>query len=117
MSSTPEELVTLAAHGDGAAIQSLLERHLPTVHAIVPRRMSRELRAKEESIDVVQSVCRQVLASQERFELRGEREFEGWLLRAIERKLVDHYRFLAREKRDAEREEPLSADEDAGCSA
>ena len=117
MSSTPEELVTLAAGGDGEAIQSLLERHLQTIHAIVRRRMSRELRAKEESIDVVQSVCRQVLASQERFELRGEREFGGWLLRAIESKLVDHYRFLAREKRDGAREEPLLDDGDPRWSA
>jgi RNA polymerase sigma-70 factor (ECF subfamily) len=117
MSSTPEELVTLAAGGDGAAIQSLLERHLPTIHAIVRRRMSRELRAKEESIDVVQSVCRQVLASQERFELRGEQEFGGWLLRTIELKLVDHYRFLTREKRDGAREEPPLDEGDPRWSA
>ena len=117
MSSTPEELVMLAAGGDGAAIQSLLERYLPTIHAIVRRRMSRELRLKEESIDVVQSVCRQVLASQEQFELRGEQEFGGWLLRAIECKLVDHYRFLTREKRDGAREEPPLDEGDPRWSA
>jgi RNA polymerase sigma-70 factor (ECF subfamily) len=114
MSATPEELVTLAARGDEAAVRELLERHLPTIQAIVRRRMSRVLRAREESLDIVQSVCRQVLANLELLELRSEDEFGGWLLRAIEHKLVDHYRHLGREKRDSARERHLETTAELG---
>ena len=117
MSAAPEELVAQAARGDAGAIRELLERHLPTIQAIVRRRMSRILRAKEESIDIVQSVCRQVLENQELCELRGEKEFGNWLLEVIERKIIDHYRHVVREKRDSAREQHLTSGSGLGMPA
>ena len=99
----PEELIEKAAGGNQAAIRELLEQHLPMIQAVVRRRMSQVLRAREESIDVVQSVCRQVLENLDRYEQRTEEGFGAWLLKLVEHKLVDHYRGLKREKRDIAR--------------
>lgn len=115
MTATPEELIGRAAEGDSLAVEKLLELHMPTIHRLVRRRMSRALRAREESVDVVQSVCRQVLQGlaraqdqgREGYEHRSEEELRAWLLRVTENKLADHYRRERRERRDVEREEGL----------
>jgi RNA polymerase sigma-70 factor (ECF subfamily) len=71
--------------------------------------MSHELRMREESLDVVQSVCRQVLESSLPREQGDERVLPAWLITAIENKLIDHYRHLVRAKRDVGREQHLAS--------
>jgi RNA polymerase sigma-70 factor (ECF subfamily) len=99
-----EHLARLAAAGDEQALAELLQRHLPAVRAFVRSHMAPQLRARESTSDVVQSVCRELLTHQERFQHPGENGFVAWLYTTARRKIQNRARDLQREKRDAARE-------------
>ncbi|MBX3464147.1 MAG: sigma-70 family RNA polymerase sigma factor [Planctomycetes bacterium] len=101
------QLAERAAQGDRAAIDRLLELHLPAVRAFVRAHMTRQLRARESASDIVQSVCRELLTHQERFRHPSEGAFAAWLFTTARRKVQNRIRDLARQKRDAGREQPL----------
>ena len=98
------QLAERAAQGDQAAVEKLLELHLPSVRAFVRAHMGRQLRAKESSSDIVQSVCRELLTHQERFKHPSEGAFAAWLFTTARRKISNRVRDLERGKRDAGRE-------------
>jgi len=100
MSDESKDLVQRASHGDGVAVDELLERHLPGLRKYVREKISPTLLAQESASDVVQSVCREVLAGFDRFEYQGEAAFRNWLYQAALRKLIDHLRFHRAQKRD-----------------
>lgn len=83
----------------------LLEEHLAGLRAFVRLRLGRALREKEESQDLVQSVCREVLA--EPSPPRAGQGFREWLHRAAENKIKDRWRYWKRERRDPAREAAL----------
>jgi RNA polymerase sigma-70 factor (ECF subfamily) len=99
-----------ATRGDAVALDALLERYLPQLRAFVRLRLGPELRAKESSDDIVQSVCRQLLQDMDVFEFRGEVRFKSWLYGAALRKIRDRYRFYHREKRSVERERQIDTE-------
>jgi RNA polymerase sigma-70 factor (ECF subfamily) len=105
--------------GDGAALEELLTQHLDRLHGFLRLRCGPALRAHESSLDVVQSVCRQVLADAGRFEYRGEPAFRNWLFQVAENKVRDHLRRFGRAKRDAGRvvELDASAESAVACYA
>lgn len=90
-----------------AEVERLLEKYLPTVRAAVARRMGRVLRAREESLDLVQSVCRRALEQGSPADFEDERRFLSWLLRIVENKIVDRYRELSALKRGGDDEQSL----------
>jgi len=100
------QLVERAAQGDQAAVERLLELHLPSVRAFVRAHMGKQLRAKESSSDIVQSVCRELLTHQDRFRHPSEGAFAAWLFTTARRKISNRVRDLERLKRDAGREVP-----------
>lgn len=93
-----------AKRGDEASIRALLDAHLPSLHAYLRLHAGRLVRAKESSMDLVQSVCREALEAMEDFEYRGDAAFRHWLFTAARRKVIDKARFYQRECRDAARE-------------
>ena len=97
-----------------AEFAALLERHLPALRLFVAMRMGRELRAREESCDIVQSVAREVLQHAERFAHGGEAGFRDWLFTTAHRKVANRVEHWRAEKRDQRREEP---DRDLGEAA
>jgi RNA polymerase sigma-70 factor (ECF subfamily) len=97
-------LARLAASGDARALEALLQRHLPAVRAFVRTHMGQQLRNKESTSDLVQSVCRELLTHQDRFQHPGEHGFEAWLFTTARRKIANRARDLERHKRDAGRE-------------
>ncbi len=101
-----EPLVEAATGGDPVALDELVARYLPRLHAHVRPHMDGPLRAHEASMDAVQSVCREVLGAREQFEYRGEGPLLGWLLTTALNKLRERARFHGRQKRDARRETP-----------
>ncbi|MCA8974926.1 MAG: sigma-70 family RNA polymerase sigma factor [Planctomycetes bacterium] len=107
MSEDFDRLQRDASAGDENAIDGLIARFLPRLHAYVRVHMGPGLRRHEASIDVVQSVCRELLEERERFEFRGEGALLGWLLNAALNKLRQRARFFARDKRDARRQVEL----------
>jgi RNA polymerase sigma-70 factor (ECF subfamily) len=110
MSSTAHDaLVTRASNGDAVAIESLLVEYLPRLRGYVRLQMPADLRAKESVSDVVQSVCREVLAGASGFEYRGEAAFRSWLFRVAFSKVHDRLRYHMAEKRGPGRDEPISS--------
>ncbi len=112
-----EHLVSQASQGDQPSIESLLNRHMSGLHAYLRLQVGGIVRAKESCADLVQSVCREVLADLGDFEYRGEAAFKHWLYTAAQRKLIDKHRYYKRDKRDAGREvagdAPAGGDDDA----
>ena len=109
----PEDLYERAANGDALSLDALLERYLPQLHAYVHLRLNAELRVRESSMDVVQSVCRGVLAERGRFDFRGEERFRAWLFTSALNKIRDKYRFHRGAGRDVRREVADTAAMDA----
>lgn len=100
-------LVERASHQDRAALEALLVDHLPGVEAYLRLSMGPQMRARESAADLVQSLCREVLADLSGFEYRGEAAFRHWLYTQARHKLIDHHRHLAAAKRNPAREQPL----------
>ncbi len=88
-----------ASAGDPDALDRLLAHYLPQLHAFVRSRLG-NLRQREESGDVVQSVCRQLVASRQTFEFRGEAPFRAWLFTTALNKIREKHRFHHLDKRD-----------------
>jgi RNA polymerase sigma-70 factor, ECF subfamily len=104
MRDSEDALIAAARAGDAQALDTLLTRHLPAVHAFVRLRAGALIRAKESSADIVQSVCREVLRGIDNFRHGGDDAFRQWLFTTVVRKLSDRddrYRAL---RRDAGRE-------------
>ena len=100
-----EELLVRSSGGDEVALEALLQRHLPGVRAFIRLRMGALLRRQEESVDLAQSVCREILQHAERLQHGGEVGFKRWLYRTAARKISDHARHYQAEKRDVRRDE------------
>lgn len=97
-----------ARKGDHDAIERLIARYQPRLHAFIRLRLGKRVRAREATMDVVQSVCRELLAAAPGFEFRGEERFRDWLFTAALHKIVDKQRFHDRDKRDAARERDIA---------
>ena len=111
------ELARRLAAGDDEALESLLTSHLPALHGFVRLHTGPALRDREETVDLVQSVCREVLQHKQRFTHAGERGFKRWLYRTALRKIANRAEYWRASKRDAARapQGALSADELAAC--
>ncbi|HEX5053329.1 MAG TPA: sigma-70 family RNA polymerase sigma factor [Planctomycetota bacterium] len=92
-----------ATRGDPAAIEDVLRAYLPRLQRFVHLRLGPQLRAREETLDVVQSTVRELL-EEPRFEWRGEIEFRAWLFSAALNKIREKGRFHGAGKRAAVRE-------------
>ena len=104
-------LTEAAARGDAGAVDQLLQAHLPGLRAFVRLRVGPELRARESSSDIVQSVCREVLEHLDRFQHPGEKAFKHWLYTTALRKIASRADYYRAQKREGGRE-VLSADEE-----
>jgi RNA polymerase sigma-70 factor (ECF subfamily) len=99
MSTEPEPQNPPAERGDAQRIAD----QLGALRAYVHLRLGRALRAREESIDIAQSVVREALADAHRFE-GGDEGLRAWLWRRAENKIRDRGRFWARQRRDSTKE-------------
>lgn len=96
-----------ASRGDPAAINDVLQAYLPRLHQFVRVRLGPQLRAREDSVDIVQSTVRELLTERE-FEWRGEVEFRAWLFQAALNKIRARARFHGADRRNAGHEAPPS---------
>lgn len=103
-------LADRARAGDGPSLDRLLEQNLPALEAYVRLQMGKALREQEASSDLVQSVCREVLADL-RFEVRDESAFRHWVFETAMRKILDRRRYWTAQKRDVGREESVQQGE------
>lgn len=105
------ELSQAASAGNREAVEELLARHLPGLRTYVRLRAGRWARAREAESDLVQSTCREVLASPGRFRYGGEAGFRHWLYATALRKILARHEHNTAGKRDVRRELPDAADE------
>lgn len=98
------ELVNRLCDGDRSALELLLERHMPRLRGYVRLNSDRQLRLKEDSTDIVQSVCRELLENAERFQHPSENAFRHWLYSTALRKIRRRYHYYRAQKRDVDRE-------------
>jgi len=105
-----ERLAQRAAAGERAAVDALIARYLPELHAFVRLRAGPVVRARESSSDIVQSVCREVLEHIDRFQFPSESAFKQWLYTTALRKILNRHDYWLAQKRDAQREVGLGAD-------
>lgn len=100
------ELIERATDGDAAAREDLLAESIPTLVDFLRARMGPLLRSQETSVDLAQSVCREVLQDLPTFEYRGDGAFVRWLQTRAEYKLLKRCRFYKQERRDVTRQGP-----------
>ena len=93
-----------AAAGDRAAVEALLERHLPGLRAYVRLRAGPLVRARESHSDLVQSVCREVIEHIDRFRHPSESAFRQWLYTTAMRKIQHRRDYYLADKRDPQKE-------------
>jgi RNA polymerase sigma-70 factor (ECF subfamily) len=106
---TAEPLDTLLeklSSGDGAAAEQVFRSYEPYLRMVVRRHLSPELRAKFDSLDVVQSVWVHMLG---RFREAGRRftdvgHLRAFLVQVTRHRLIDR---LRRHRHTLEREQPL----------
>ena len=98
--------VDRAAQGDAQAVEALLGHYAPGLRAYVRLNAGGVVLAQEESMDIVQSACREVLEHIEKFRYSGEGAFKHWLYTTAIRKIRDKHKFYRADKRDVLRNKP-----------
>jgi RNA polymerase sigma-70 factor (ECF subfamily) len=99
-----QELVALAKDGDKSAVSRLYGVYAERVQWMVRFRMSKELRSKLESMDVVQDALIHALSALDNFTYRNEGDFVRWLSKIAENELRGNLKKLHAEKRDIRKE-------------
>lgn len=117
MDQPDAELLARAGRGDETARAQLLSEHLAGLRAFVHLRLGASLRRKEDSQDLVQSVCREVLSDLPKYQARSSASFRDWVQHAAENKIRDRWRHWKREKRDLSRERGLDSSAADGAHA
>jgi RNA polymerase sigma-70 factor (ECF subfamily) len=103
VSAPSQSSICSATRGDPVAIEEVLRAYLPRLQRFVHLRLGPQLRAREDTLDIVQSTVRELL-QQPDFEWRGEIEFRAWLFQAALHKILEKQRFHGAEKRAQDRE-------------
>lgn len=102
----PDDRETSAAAGDTPALQALLTAHLDELRGYVVQHTGAQVKAREGSVDLVQSICREVLedVAQGRVRYLGDREFRAFLFATALNKIRSKGRFHGRLRRRPEAE-------------
>ena len=98
------ELVTLAKDGNETALNQLYTVYAERVRWMVRFRMSKDLRSKLESMDVVQDTLIHALNGLDGFTYKNEGDFVRWLSKIADNELQGSLRRLHADKRDIRRE-------------
>lgn len=113
MSEDPESTIVLLRRwhaGERAALDRLLEIHLPWIRERVEVRLGPLLRARGASEDYVQDAMLEVLRYSPRFLIEDRAQFRALMARIVENMLGDQNDWFRRKRRDLHRERPLPDD-------
>ena len=103
-SQKTQQLVTLAKAGNDDALDRLCRVYGERVRRIIRLRMSRELRVKLDSMDLVQDALLNAFRGLGDFTYENEGDFLRWLSRIAQNALGHHVEKLHADKRDIRRE-------------
>ena len=110
VSSDPEQTAHLLERwhgGDRTALEELLSRNFDWIAEYVRKRLGPQLRQREETQDIVQDACIDILTYGPRFVVPDRRRFRALLGRMVENNLRDKRDYHGAMRRDVGREEPL----------
>jgi len=98
------ELIRLAQKGDAAATELLFQRYRPYLRVQCSIQLPRICQKREDESDIVQHTL--IDATRGLIDFRGESEaeFEAWMLRLLERNILQSVRRNTADKRDVRRE-------------
>ena len=117
LSRKTQELITLAREGDRYALDQLCSVYGERIRRIVRLRMSKELRSKLESMDLVNEALICALRDLKEFTYRDEGDFLRWLSQIAENRIRDNIDKLHADKRDIRKESPLDGYTSTGTNA
>ncbi len=103
-----QQLVARAKDGDADAVNDLYVLYEKRLKGAARKKLGPRLRAKMETVDLIQSVWKDCLSDMDGFEYRGPDSFVHWLLSRLTRKVQGKGRFFSAEKRDPEREKRIA---------
>jgi RNA polymerase sigma-70 factor, ECF subfamily len=92
-----------------ARLDRLLEDNLAGLKAFLRVRVGPAIRAQVSHSDLVQSVCREVLAQRDRLQFQSEAAFRKWLYTAALHKIIEQDRKQHAARRDVRREAAIDA--------
>ena len=92
--------------GGEPLLAQLIAENLDRLRAFVRAHMGPDLRSQESDLDLLQSVCGDVLAQRSRFDFQGEAQFRAYLFTAARNKLLERHRHRHAARRDPLREQP-----------
>ena len=104
ISHKTRQLVVLAKDGDKSALSQLYMVYAERVRRILRLRMSKELRPKLDSMDLVQDALLSALGGIGDFTYKNEGDFLRWLSRIAQNALRDNLDKLYTDKRDIRKE-------------
>jgi RNA polymerase sigma-70 factor (ECF subfamily) len=96
--------------GNRESLASLLQRHLPWIHAQVRERLTPLLRGKEETWDYVQDAVLQFLQYGPRFTISNDVHFRAILMQVVKNSMLNKYDWYTARRREISRERPLPPD-------
>jgi len=101
-------LLARAQKGSNEAIQALYVLYQERLQGAIRKQVGSKLRARMETVDLVQSVWKDCLADMKDFEYRGQDSFFRWLVVRVLRKIQDKGRYWDAAKRSPDRERRIA---------
>ncbi len=103
----PESLLAALRAGQQDVVEQIIEKYEPYLRIVVRRMLTGGMRAKLDSMDVVQSVWADVWDGlrQQKWQFESEAQLRAFLIAAVRHRLIDHARH---NRRALAAERPLS---------
>jgi RNA polymerase sigma-70 factor (ECF subfamily) len=99
-----QHLIVLAKDGNKSALNQLYKIYAERVRWMVRFRMSKELRSKLESMDLVQDTLISAFNGLDNFTYKNEGDFVRWISKIAENELRRNFKKLHADKRDIHKE-------------
>jgi len=106
---TTTQLLDRWHEGDRAALDVLLERHQAWIHERASKRLGDALRAKLDSLDIVQTALLKFCADGPRIRINDEPHFRRLMAIIVENTIRDTNDYFTRRRRDLRREQELAS--------
>ena len=105
-----DQLLTQLAAGDADAVERVIRTYEPYLRMVVRRQLPQNLRAKFDSVDIVQSVWADVVDGLQdaRWRFEDAAHLRAFLVRAARNRLIDR----GRKQQTAARREHIASDEE-----
>lgn len=101
-------LISKAKSGKAEAFDALYKLYESRLKKAVKKEMGPKVRAKMESVDILQSVWKDCLGKLDNYEYQGADSFFRWMLLRVIHKIQDKGRAIESGKRDIGKEQPLA---------